>query len=222
MSIGNTTFHIQLQEGRLRGVMCTSLTPHLCNGCGIGRACRVQDTLSPVTTKTYNALAVLQTCHVIYFETIAILYSQNTFVVWQSDCIEFMPRLFLPQRIDSIRLLRFTWTYLGDPPLQADHNIKDRRVRFRNTLWTMVWRNISRMAGLQDLRVTLRVSGIHWSSLPPENAAATIEPIKNITGPKIFQLIVPDDIGAEKAPWTKLPCVIKTVPSATQYSNPQL
>lgn len=86
-------------------------------------------------------------------------------------------------------------------------------------VWTEVWYNLSQMQGLEDLHITLLLSGRKWESLTHENATAVIEPIKAVTKPKLFELTVPDNIGANDSPWTSLPCYIKTIPSATQFMS---
>lgn len=126
--------------------------------------------------------------------------------------MQFLPMLFYPHRLDSITTLRFVWRYDGSPPLHFPEFSHHKYYQDRVDVWTTIWQNISELQGLQNLHVTLMVQvPLEWEDMSLENATKVVEPIKAVARPKVFELVVPNNIGAHRSPWTTLPCTVKIV-----------
>jgi hypothetical protein len=153
-----------------------------------------------------------------YLEAADHFYSGNNFTTNIADNIEFMPRLLLRSRIDTIRSLRFIWTILGDPPFPLfDWNKIDKPrpagskngIRFKRKMWVTTWANLAGMSSLRDLRVTLEVERYKWWSMENWEEVAVLEPLMSVTTPEFFELTVPMARKADDGPWDALPCVVR-------------
>ncbi len=113
--------------------------------------------------------------------------------------IRYLPSILLPQRISVIRTLPVNWhdfSPRNHPPLppqdNALANCQDRDLP--QGRWSTIWYNISRMQGLQNLRVNLHVfypEHPFWQNLNPGSAKILLDPIRSVTGPKFFVLGLP-------------------------------
>lgn len=63
-----------------------------------------------------DLLPLLQTCRMVYTQTIRILYRDNIFDINHLDTVMYMDRSILPQRLSQIRKLNFTWDFKGVVP----------------------------------------------------------------------------------------------------------
>ena len=106
--------------------------------------------------------------------------------------MEYLPRALLPQRINTICTLRFFWELPNPPPtiisgfsgLGLEIHLK------RQKKWRKIWHIISMMTGLRELHIKLNVT-TEWATLNREAAADLLEPIKQVTEPKVFLLSLP-------------------------------
>ncbi len=128
-----------------------------------------------------------------YTEAIDFLYSSNTFVTLDPRVLKWLPITLLPQRIDAIRSLRFIWLLSNGPPVGIPPGFAGPQyqelARYQDR-WREIWYIISTMKSLQSLYVKLEVS-TDWATLNKESAEILLEPIKQITRPKIFVLSLP-------------------------------
>lgn len=65
--------------------------------------------------KQESLLPLLQTCRRIYVETIPILYEENIFDINHLDTVLYLRQSVLPQRLNQIRVLNFTWCFRWNP-----------------------------------------------------------------------------------------------------------
>jgi hypothetical protein len=78
------------------------------------------------------------------------------------------------------------------------------------------------MEGLRVLRVRLRVYPPSWEKISTADADILLEPVRRVTIPKTFDLIVPFNVTADAErfePWKSLPCEIHKCESAWQTRN---
>jgi hypothetical protein len=143
-----------------------------------------------------------------YSETISLLYSGNTFVISEPDCIEYLPRLILRQRINTISSLRFQWEFNGDPPVLSLRDSLTKGMRFKKARWITIWKILAEMEALQDLRVMLKFGGPSWDNMSDEDLNALLVPLLAITRPQNFDLRIPFYPRRRVAPWDALPCNI--------------
>ncbi|PVH88866.1 hypothetical protein DL98DRAFT_524491 [Cadophora sp. DSE1049] len=99
--------HWIIEEKKLREEMCRMEATQWVSGCGRHR-CQAYGWSQNVGKLQNGALGLVSSCHQIYRETIDILYSQNTFDVVDNDVMLLLPRLLLPQRVNTITTLRFS------------------------------------------------------------------------------------------------------------------
>lgn len=173
-----------------------------------------------------------------YSEAIDHLYSSNTFATHDADILEFLPLLFLPQRIDKIKSLAFTWRFQRYPPIgryvNPEESYKEDQDA-RRASWTIVWHQIASMQNLKCLSVKLNVRDAWWGSFDPESCDMLLEPIKKVTRPDTFILTLPfpadstsrlriNSWSADKDwkgvdPWDDLQCTIQRVDSDYFYEH---
>lgn len=140
-----------------------------------------------------------------YIETILILYSKNVFITSSPDVIEFLPRLLMAPRINTIRYLCFQWRVAGAPPVLQRGGYASKGDRRRNKIWVRMWENLAAMEGLEELRVKLWFSDQSWENLPTADINRLIEPILAVRAPRIFELSLPMHQQPESSPWAALP-----------------
>jgi hypothetical protein len=172
-----------------------------------------------------------------YAEAIPYLYSANVFALNQSNVMEYLPRLLLPQRIDTIRSLTFHWLHPIDPlqTLQQELQQTDPRFIGLPSTWNAIWGNISSMKGLRTLHVKLDVLATYWMSLNEDVATRLMQPIKKVVIPTEFILSLPfpsmvgsvpraarfawtaPDGWQGRDPWETLPCTVRRVSSFRDF-----
>ena len=111
----------------------------------------------------------------------------------------FLPRLLLPQRIDTITTLRFSWP-LKYPPstlpvrYRTGDAVKDekrsRKGNHYRDSWFEIWKNLSGMKGLKDLTVELDIPGDRMSEWTVEE----LDIAKSVTIPDDFLLVLRGDM----------------------------
>jgi hypothetical protein len=167
-----------------------------------------------------------------YAEAIPYLYSANTFVVSESRVMEYLPRLLLPQRIDTILSVTFYFHIPLNPRQvldQASQETDSRLIGLPGT-WNAIWENISAMKSLHTLHVKLHVLAIYWENLNQDFSTRLLQPIKKVVIPKEFVLSLPFsamdgspprikyawntvDGWQGRDPWEELPCIVRRVSS---------
>ncbi|KAH7342628.1 hypothetical protein BKA65DRAFT_294953 [Rhexocercosporidium sp. MPI-PUGE-AT-0058] len=197
--LGAQTIHLWHQQDRdhdhLGCKNCMSADPRTCDG----RCARPGDDPNhrpQLSEGSGRPLSLLKTCKQIYQEAIDILYTSNTFTVSYPTTIEFLPLTLLPQRVDTIRNLRFSWDFWGPPPFSesfwrgrcSDSGLITLRKRQR--AWLNIWRIMAAMTGLRQLYVKLNVDD-RWEAISLDNATELLEPIKQVTQPNHFVLSLP-------------------------------
>jgi hypothetical protein len=105
----------------------------------------------------------------------------------------YLPSVLVPEHINSIRSLRFSWDRLTTPPLGPQSGSDTQQVEDieRQARWTRIWHNIAGMQNLRDLEVMLQISHPSWRNLDAENARVLFQSIKQVTLPTNFLLLLP-------------------------------
>ncbi|KAF2865445.1 hypothetical protein BDV95DRAFT_612591 [Massariosphaeria phaeospora] len=141
---------------------------------------------------------LLRTCRQIYWEAFEYLYSDNHFTISiereqraafkQRFAFHYVPWEFLPQSLQAIRHLRIFW--------EAGEILG---TELRSQEWTNTWHVLSQMTGLRNLHI--RLSWDHWGQgfVRPwyEPGVWRFHPIKEITAPKKFVIVLPDREGID-------------------------
>ena len=106
--------------------------------------------------------------------------------------MEYLPLALLPQRINTIRTLRFFWGLPNYPPtIIPGFSGPGLEVHLkRQKIWKKIWHIISTMAGLRELHIKLNAT-TEWATLNREAAVDLLEPIKQVTKPEVFLLSLP-------------------------------
>ncbi len=136
--------------------------------------------------------------------------SSNIFKIESAALFLALPDCLLPQRIQTIRQLRFSWNiYDEDPPLppyEGQHTYQ----RDIYTQWITIWRMLATMTGLQDLRIGLNLADKPWGDMDFKKASEIIKPIRAVTTPRYFEIRLPfrqPSAEASRA-WDSLSCHI--------------
>lgn len=147
-----------------------------------------------------------------YSEAVSFLYSDNLFITDDIRCIQYLPQLFLQQRIEVIRALRLHWDVGGmSAPGGITHlsvSTDDLTRVESSTGWTLkwneVWRAIAGMTSLERLDVSLMF--MPNCDLPPNTMESILRPLKEITEPKTFTVRLGTVYGPIGDGWNTLPC----------------
>ena len=149
----------------------------------------------------------------------------------------YLPSILVPELANSIRSLRFIWDRLTTPPLGPRSGSDTQQVEDieRQDRWTKIWHNIAGMQNLQELEVMLQISDRSWGSLDADNARVLFQPIKQVTLPANFLLVLPylamssrRTLITHSGPladrrnsidlWVALPCDIQLVESICEFN----
>ena len=144
--------------------------------------------------------------HHRYNEAIELLYATNTFKVLNEDCLLYLPKLLLPQRIDTIKSIHFEWSLNRAPGSEQDQK-KKQGIPYNDLLWAEIWKNVASMKGLKHLWVGLDIGMIWWQEWL-ERQRTVFEPLRAVTTPKQFTLITPFLEDLEQEYFAELPCQI--------------
>ncbi|CZT12955.1 uncharacterized protein RAG0_16590 [Rhynchosporium agropyri] len=217
--IGGQTYQLGVlpyrwRSNRLSSSRCLCADPDKCDeGCSRDdhNEMRHVDMYNQPPFKMGDSLCLLTVCRQIYFEAISILYSSNNFVIDHAKAMEFLPLTILPQRMNTIRNLRFIWDFSGPPPVKVYDYIWAKGTRYEEILhirqekWQKIWNILSEMTGLRQLYVKLRVGG-EWETFSRVSAEVLLGPVKQVTRPVIFLLALPfpamhQGISPSRLPW---------------------
>ena len=75
----------------------------------ITRVYRAKNSAQP--TRPTNLLPLLQTCRLVYAESVSMLYQDNIFDIDHVDTLLYMKRCILPQRLHQITRLNYSWDF---------------------------------------------------------------------------------------------------------------
>lgn len=119
----------------------------------------------------------------------------------------YMPDLFLPRRLDVLSSLHLLWHLREVPivPTKTDSHIKIK-TNYNDSSWVAIWHNIASLKGLQHLRVELEISRL-WAPDWTQLERMVLEPVKDVTAPKDFVLVLPF-AGGKDLEEEELPCRI--------------
>ncbi|KAH8812411.1 hypothetical protein F5884DRAFT_877979 [Xylogone sp. PMI_703] len=172
-----------------------------------------------------------------YKEAIDILYSTNPFTAvasFEGRVLILLPFMLFPHRLITIRSLRLYFDLRRHPQLPVPFVFD--RIGYKALIdaenyeikWKTMWRIISEMESLEDFQVELFVSQ-DWAMLNREATDILLAPIKQITRPKRFILILPFEEMLEEMtpvnwpiygptrgwegsdPWNDLRCTVQRV-----------
>lgn len=101
--------------------------------------------------KQQSMLPLLQICRMIYVEAIPILYGDNTLDINHLDTVLYLRQSVLPQRLNQIRVLNFTWCFRW--------NTASTPVPWDFATWHETCDILARFLGLQEL--TMHLDGPH-------------------------------------------------------------
>jgi len=155
-TLGGAIIHLRVTARKLRGARSlppTRRDPASTNAendlkCALGllRTCRIVYVLVPSqgTTTTDNCITSS------YSESVEFLYSANYMIMSNVQPEPFvlphLPKLIVPQRLNSIRHLRINWSV----------NKYIRRHDSDLTEWDAGWESLSRLEGLHHLHIRIR------------------------------------------------------------------
>ncbi|APA09142.1 hypothetical protein sscle_04g039120 [Sclerotinia sclerotiorum 1980 UF-70] len=148
------------------------------------------------------------TCRRIYSEAIDCLYSRNNFNI--SACyLGGLPSLLLPQRFNAIRSMTIDWGFpYGSPIPLGLEGFSHQTWGF----WVKSWKILASMKGLSVLDVKLSgdvfFNSYQWTRLGEEEKALVLQPIREVTRPEKFRLLLPFSLEIYDSPLTNLPCSI--------------
>jgi len=112
----------------------------------------------PGPLKLPNGLSLLMTCHQIYQEAIDLLYSTNTFVLYDFSTMYTFSRMVPRQRIDTIRYLKIHYgpnTSIPYPHARIEQYDLPYNLDY-------IWEIVIAMKGLRSLDVYLEAYDGQW------------------------------------------------------------
>lgn len=149
-----------------------------------------------------------------YSEAIDILYSCNIFGFPNTNYLIVLPRHLIPLHFNAIRSLNFTMRLEKLCPIYTDFYPSDHGDQLK-ILWASQWKNIASMERLRELRVRMKVP-FRWRGVWIREQILLLEPLKQITRPKVFVLTLPFQDPAEKeSALEELPCQIQRARKST-------
>lgn len=81
-------------------------------------------------------------------------------------------------------------------------------MRYNDVVWLKIWRNLASMEGLRELRAELDITW-GWQNVWTLQEITILEHIKEVTKPKVFELVLPFPSNAEASALLELPCQIR-------------
>ncbi|KAJ4993210.1 hypothetical protein SVAN01_01185 [Stagonosporopsis vannaccii] len=179
-----------------------------CSGC----PCR--DSARPHRRELGFGLTSLRTCRQMYSEAIEFLYTSNTFSIstWDDDhaTVDYMSYYFLPHRITQIQQLRIDWEL---DSFSYNHLSSTTSGGNSFEAWKKSWDALRSMTGIRQLRIVLyfRWREVYdcyeqyWRKYESE----LLNPVKSITAPKNFVLVLPDRRCSTNADLGSSSCVLQ-------------
>lgn len=127
-----------------------------------------------------------------YCEAAPRLYAPHTFSLLHITHLLYLPSRIPQQRLNAIRTLRLRWTIRALPYFRRGGS---RCVAYPEDTanWKKAWDIFASMQSLRDLRVVLidpsrdSIWEGHWLEIED----VLLEPVKKVTGPRRFELMLP-------------------------------
>ena len=145
-----------------------------------------------------TGLPLLLTCHSIYYDTIDILYSSNTFSLNDLNVLLFWNDLPLlrRQRLQSIRRLSIQWVYYSDP----GQSIGLVYEPYDFATWRRFWQIVAgEMIGLRQIELALEYVGT-WQT--PKAEQSWVKPTMGVKGMQHVSISLLE----RRSPWDKERC----------------
>lgn len=124
-----------------------------------------------------NLLPLLQTCRMIYAETVTVLYEDNIFDLDFLDTLFYLKRPVLPQRLNQIHILNLSWHF--------KYSVANANPPYDITTWRESCNVLANFTGLRKLTVHLASSfelpaGMKWKDWwgPLLEQLTWIKPVK--------------------------------------------
>lgn len=86
-------------------------------------------------------------------------------------------------------------------------NWKRKELGHKDVIWEQTWKSIASMEGLHQLRVELDIQR-DWCDLWAMREMELLEPLKMITRPAVFELVLPFRSVFDESVYKELPCKI--------------
>lgn len=136
--------------------------------------------------------ALLRSCRRIYSEAVPHLYTQHTFSLLHLTHLLYLPSRLPVPRLNTIRTLRLRWAIRALPYLRRGPS---KRLAYPDDTsnWARGWAILAGMQGLRDVYVVL-VDPSHdqmWERNWNELEGFLLEPVKEVTRPWKFELLLP-------------------------------
>jgi hypothetical protein len=148
-----------------------------------------------------------------YTEAINVLYSGNLFDPLHPGFVRYLPLLIPLRQMNSICSLQ-TMLYV---PWLPDASKESKRNQLYSD-WMAIWQNISSMQSLRRLVVKIEVRLSSLGSFQ-ENEIDVLQPIKTVTRPEVFNLIIPWKSGKNEALLDGFPCKIIRYTKDVAFKN---
>ncbi|KAF4632502.1 hypothetical protein G7Y89_g5629 [Cudoniella acicularis] len=141
-----------------------------------------------------NLLALAKVCRQVYIEAISILYTKNTFLLYQNDTLFDLKNTTLPFRFSSIRSLKLHWQFRNQETFERD--ISGTLSRHVSTPWDVqTWKSactiLSQLPALENLSVNIQ--GPFLFSQNVDDMLEELRVVNNVKGE--FRV---------KAPWSRI------------------
>ena len=193
--LGGHLLHIARARKRLLGIKCEEPldSEHMTrwHGCWGSTTWWISDHLTPayyIQPKDYhparpaNLLPLLQTCRLIYTETVSIIYSDNIFDINHLDTLLFLRRSVLPRRLKEIRAVNLIWDF--------KYGSRDTDAPYDPGTWLDICKILASLTGLRKLTMHLTGWGLDMRSRDKDDWETYLEPLKHIKAPQKFYVFV--------------------------------
>jgi len=192
-AVGGMLIHWFIKDRKLRGMRCRSGNPNCQLRCKVW-LCKSKKDPWP----TIGLIGLLFSCRLIYREVIDFVYTLNTFDTREQDVVAYLPRLLLPRSFNQIQSFKFCWTMRDPPSAFSARNAYYRTRRhmdqvekknhYHRRVWFQVWKVITEMENLVNLRVELDITGRNdWS-------VDEFEILRTVVRPVNFRLVLPHNM----------------------------
>lgn len=234
--LGGHLLHIVRAPKRLLAIECIenfgpelNTGEHICWGCTDGR--QYLRTIPGFyigpqmqhRAKAANLLPLLQVCRIVYTEAISILYANNIFDINHLDTFVYLQQTVLPERLNRIRILNFTWDFKVFTTVEP-------AAAYGIASWSDVCDMLSSLTHLQELTVHLEGGVSAKFDHRPSNRTAylrkrwkeVLDMLTCITAVKKFNVFMPwtEDECAEVAKGCAYPFRLAPEVEAPYNSGP--
>lgn len=150
-----------------------------------------EPTRPTVSSSSHQGIALLQTCRQIYDESIALLYSTNTFIIHDFASMTTFAKTVPACHLKEIRRLEVNYSPVTSIPY--DHPRTKQYDLPKGPDWADFWDLVASMEGLRTLHVHLE----RYTELVPEDVRErgvcemrTLQPLTSLRGLSDFSLML--------------------------------